>query len=145
MSLNQSGLLQRLEVLRDGGLSERQLLHKLTAQARLPLGEGLEDGDAGGVPEGFRPRRQLDGFRGEGLGGCCNHDILSLIDDERWYSNQKIGFRGKQLSVNAVLRLIISRDNACTYDHFRKDTAYSWGSSAEPILQDTRSHDPFGV
>jgi len=75
VALNQSGLLQRLEVLGDGGLCEGQLLHDLAAQARLPLGEGLEDGDAGGVPEGFRPFCQLDAFRGEGLGGCCSHDV----------------------------------------------------------------------
>ena len=31
VALNQSGLFQRLEVLRDGGLGERQLLHDLTA------------------------------------------------------------------------------------------------------------------
>ena len=81
--LNQSSPLQRLKVLGDGGLREGQFRHDFAAQARLPLGEGLEDGDAGGVPEGFRPRRQLDGFRGEGLGGCCSHDVLSLIYDER--------------------------------------------------------------
>lgn len=53
LALHQPGRFQLFEVLRDGALRQRQLLHDVAADARLAGGQQPQNRHAGGVAEGF--------------------------------------------------------------------------------------------
>lgn len=53
VAADEPGLLQRLQVLRDRGLSERQIIHDIATYARRSASEEAEYLHAGGVPDGL--------------------------------------------------------------------------------------------
>src|SRR5512146_426756 len=61
---DQAGILQHLQVLRDGGLREGQLVHDVAADAGFATHQQPHDLDARRVTEGLRENREiLVGFR----------------------------------------------------------------------------------
>ena len=56
---HEAGLLELLEVLRDGRLGERKLVHDLPADARVATQQQPNDRDASGMAESFGEPREL--------------------------------------------------------------------------------------
>jgi hypothetical protein len=56
---DEAGLLEDLEVLRDGGLGEGKLAHDVAAHAGLAAFQESKDGDPGRVANGLGEERQL--------------------------------------------------------------------------------------
>jgi hypothetical protein len=100
-SLNEAGVFQFFEVLRDGGLCQSEFIHDVSADAFVTFEEGLQDGDPGGVGHGFEHGGQFVLFGGEdfGFGGAHIHRNITINNSDKEHSlmgsDLKGNFQGK--------------------------------------------------
>jgi hypothetical protein len=102
-TLNQTGVLQLFEMLRDGGLGEAELVHQLPANAGIGLDQGLDDGDAGRVGEGLHHARELVLFVGEYFGFGQAHVVIVSLQYYDDLVNDAIFFDGGSRLIISVM------------------------------------------
>ena len=79
-TLDETGILEFLEMLADGGLGDGQLVMDVTKVAFLPAGKELQYLYPGGMSQGLGKACYLLGFKA--IVSFRIHEILEYIDDK---------------------------------------------------------------